>query len=452
MSRLNTPSRTARPLTHEGAPAKNINPEQQLRRCVMSCMLWEESFYEDGESIAHRIAVAAQGVPATKLAEIAIEARTKHKLRHTPLMLLSILCRTGAGSSLVSDTFPQVINRADELTEFVAIHAKLNGVTPDKVKKTLSAQAKKGLAKAFRKFDGYQIAKYNRDGAVKLRDVLFLAHPKPVDDTQKAVWEKLVNGTLESPDTWEVELSAGRNKGETFERLIRERKLGYLALLRNLRNMVEAGVSSTLIEQALSDRKGAEQVLPFRYVAAARAVPQLEPMLDKAMLHSIEALPQLTGKTVVLVDVSGSMEEKLSAKSDMTRMDAAAALASVVRSDFLRVFTFSEKIVEIPPRRGMAGIDAVKHSQDHEGTRLGTSTNTLNEAMAGTLAYDRLIVITDEQSSDRVPDPLHGAKGYMINVASYQNGVGYHRWTHIDGFSENVIRFIHEVENNNDQS
>jgi 60 kDa SS-A/Ro ribonucleoprotein len=442
MSRLNTAAAMARLSTHEGAPAKNINPEQQLRRSVLSCLLWEDSFYEEGQIIADRVVAAAQNVPAAKLAALAIEARTKYNLRHVPLMLLSVLCRIGAGSSLVSDAFPRVINRADELTEFVAIHAKLNGVTPDKVKKTLSAQAKRGLAKAFRKFDGYQLAKYNRNGAVKLRDVLFLAHPRPVSLAQEETWAKLAARTLESPDTWEVELSAGKDKKATFERLLREQKLGYLALLRNLRNMTGAGVDTALIEQALADRKGAERVLPFRYIAAARVVPQWEPSLDAAMQQSIDALPRLTGKTVVLVDVSGSMDDKLSSKSDMTRMDAAAALASIVRSDSLRVFTFSSDLVEVPPRRGMAGVDAVKRSQIHGGTELGEAVKKLNDD----LVYDRLIVITDEQSSDAVPDPLESAKGYMINVASYQNGVGYHRWTHIDGFSENVIRFIHESE------
>jgi hypothetical protein len=61
------------------------------------------------------------------------------------------------------------------------------------------------------------------------------------------------------------------------------------------------------------------------------------------------------------------------------------------------------------------------------------------------LAHNRLIVVTDEQSHDRVPDPV-AAKSYMINVASNRNGVGYGRWIHIDGFSEGAIRFIAEAE------
>lgn len=444
MSRLNAPRRAIRETTHEGGKAQNINPIQQLRRSVMSCLLWEDSFYEDGQSIAERIKNAAMSVPASKLAEIAIEARQKMNLRHVPLLLLSTLCKTGAGTSLVSDTFPQVIGRADELTEFVAVHASQNGVTPDKVKKTLSAQAKKGLAKAFRKFDAYALGKYNRDGAVKLRDVLFLCHPKPDNAEQAALWKSLVDGTLESPDTWEVALSGGADKKATFERLIRENKLGYFALLRNLRNMDAAGVDPALIRDAIEARRGgAEKILPFRYIAAARAVPKFEPMLDKAMAYAIDNLPRLQGKTVVLVDVSGSMKDKLSAKSDLTRMDAAAALASIVNSDSLQVFTFSQALVECPPRRGMAGVDAVIRSQPHGGTYLSQSLAELNRKVK----YDRIIVITDEQTHDGAIDPLQGAKGYMINVASYKNGVGYGRWTHVDGFSENVLRFIHELEN-----
>jgi 60 kDa SS-A/Ro ribonucleoprotein len=101
------------------------------------------------------------------------------------------------------------------------------------------------------------------------------------------------------------------------------------------------------------------------------------------------------------------------------------------------VFTFSDRLVEVPPRRGMSGVAAVINSQPHGSTRLG-------EAVRALPAHDRLIVVTDEQSHDSVPNPA--ARGYMINVASAKNGVGYGAWTHLDGFSENVLRFIHETE------
>jgi hypothetical protein len=441
MSRINTPIERPDVLTREGARAyPHLRTIAQLRRSVLSCLLWEDEFYEDGQSIADRIFETALDINPQAVAELAVEARTNFNLRHVPLILLCAIARTGKNSSLVSHTIPMVIQRADELCEFLAVYAKINGVTPDKLKSKLSNQVRKGLAYAFGKFDEYQLAKYNRDGAVKLRDVLFLCHAKPKNDQQGDLWKRLINGKLAPPDTWEVALASGANKRETFERLLREEKLGYLALLRNLRNMQEAECDTQLVRQAILDRKGAHRVLPFRYVAAARAAVSFEPELDQALCDSIAEMKALPGKTVVLVDVSGSMNEKISHKSDLTRIDAAAALASIIPGD-LRVFTFSEELVEVPHRKGMAGVETIIASQPHHGTNLGAAISQIKAP------HDRLIVITDEQSHDKVGPPS-SKHAYMINVASERNGVGYGQWTHIDGFSEAVLRFIEEHESN----
>jgi 60 kDa SS-A/Ro ribonucleoprotein len=158
---------------------------------------------------------------------------------------------------------------------------------------------------------------------------------------------------------------------------------------------------------------------------------------------SLGGMPRLPGRTVVLVDVSGSMNDRLSEKSDMTRMDAAATLASVLPCDDLRVFTFSDDLVEVPPRRGMAGVAAIRASQRHMNTRLGGALRTLERIIPD--RPDRLVVITDEQAEDAVGPP--GAeRGYMINVASYKNQVGYGKWVRLDGFSEGVIRYIQAME------
>lgn len=430
MSRLNTPARNTK-ITHEGGPAfGHLTPIQQLRRSVLSCLLWEREFYEDGRSIADRICETAAAVRPGDLAALAVEARTKFNLRHVPLLLLTVLSQTGR--ELTADTVSRVIQRADEMGELLAIHWR-NG------RKPVPRQMRKGLAAAFAKFDEYQIAKYDRDGAVKLRDVLRIARPKPASNEQSALWKRVKDRALTAPDTWEVALSAGADKRETFERLLREGNLGYLALLRNLRNMAAAGVDESMIHAAIIARKnGAHRVLPFRYVAAARAAPQFEPHLDSALHAAIAELPVVPGKTIVLVDVSASMEAKLSAKSDLTRMDAAAALAAIFPGD-VRMFSFSENVVEVPPRRGMAGVDAILNSQPWRGTRLGSAVTAVNG-----MPHDRLVVITDEQSRDPVPPPAK--RGYMINVASAQNGVGYGLWTHIDGFSERVFDFIAEVD------
>lgn len=410
--------------------------EEKLRRAVLSTLLWEDQFYENGKLISQRIEELAAEVSPEQLAKIADEARNQHHLRHAPLFLAVQLVKHGAGKQgLVADTIDKVVQRADELAELVSLYW-LKGKRP------LSSQMKKGLAKAFNKFSAYSLAKYNRDGAVKLRDVLFLVHPKAKDSEQQKVFDKLASNTLESPDTWEVGLSAGADKKTTFERLLSENKLGYLALLRNLRNMEQAGVDRTLVREAILARRGAERVLPFRYVAAARAVPSYEPALDSALLAGINELPRLDGRTVVLVDVSGSMGSLLSGKSDLTRMDAACTLASVLNCEDVRIFSFSDRVVEVPARKGMAGVQAIKSSQRHNSTALAEAVRQVNQMKD----VDRLIVITDEQATDgRVPTPS-AKKAYMINVASSTNGVESGRWSRINGFSENVIRWIYETE------
>jgi len=422
--------------THEGAKAQHINAEQQLRRSVMSCLLWEKQFYEDGEEIAERVARTIPLVHATTVAEIAIEAREKMKLRHMPLFIVREMARLKTHKYLVAKTLERIIQRADELSEFVALYWK-DGRQP------LSAQVKKGLAAAFRKFNEYALAKYNRDGIVKLKDVLFLCHAKPKDKEQEELWKRLIAGKLATPDTWEVALSAGKNKKETWERLITENKLGGLAFLRNLRNMKIAGVSEDIVFSGLSRIK-TEKILPFQFIAAAKHVPQWEAQIEPVMLKCLEGKPKLQGKTALVVDGSGSMfEAPISKKSKIDRFEAAAALAILIREicEQCTIVIFSENAFLIPPLRGFALRDALKSQAEQGGTY--TQNGILKAAEEG---YDRIIVLTDEQSHQPVYNPLAGTKAYMVNVASYQNGIGYGEWTHIDGWSESILDYIERAE------
>ena len=430
------------PRTHEGARAAALTPEQGLRRSVLSCMLWENEFYEEGVQIAGRIHELVPRVGAEKVATLAIEARERMKLRHAPLLLVREMARHATHRQLVSETLSRVIQRADELVEFVAIYWA-GGRQP------LSAQVKKGLAAAFTKFDEYALGKYDRAGVVRLRDVLFLSHARPLDEAQAALWKRLAANELATPDTWEVALSAtgrgeGANKREVWQRLLAERKLGALALLRNLRNMQEAGVSEALVEGALAALK-ADRVLPFRFLAAARNAPQWEEALEKAMFRALDGRgTKLAGHTVLLVDVSGSMEAQLSQRSDMKRWDAAYGLAILLReiAEKVTIYTFSEHAQLVPSRRGMALRDALDGSQAHSGTYLGRALAHVEEHSRN--GYDRIVVITDEQSHDHVGTPR--GRGYVINVASNRNGVGYDEWTHIDGWSEAVVDYIVALE------
>jgi 60 kDa SS-A/Ro ribonucleoprotein len=435
--KLNTRNAAPAISTHEGAPAARIDAEAQLRRVVLASMLWEDQFYVDGQTNAQVIAETLPLVAPETAAEIAIEARERQKLRHVPLLIVRELARRkDLPDGLVAKTLERVIQRADEIAEFLAIYWK-DGRQP------LSAQVKKGLAKAFLKFDAYQLAKYDRAGAVRLRDALFLVHAKPQAEEQAATWKKLAAKELESPDTWEVAISATKGEGklEEWTRLLTTGKLGALALLRNLRNMVRAGVDEMAIRTALAEMK-TERVLPFRFIAAARHVPRLEDALEPVMLKCLAGAERLPGRTVLLVDVSGSMVARLSGKSDLTRMDAACGLAMLLREicEDVAVVSFSVRPVDVPARRGFALRDAIVRSQEHLSTYTGVAVKHVHAS----LPHDRLVIITDEQSADPLPDPV--ARGYVINVAAHQNGIGYQAWHHIDGWSEAVVDYVREVE------
>jgi hypothetical protein len=432
MARLNLMKLPWGPRTHEGGPARDISPELALRRSVLAALLWEDQFYEDGVEIAGRIRELVPKVKPEAVAALATEARGKMKLRHAPLLLVREMARQKDHRALVSQTLGEVIQRADELAEFVAIYWK-DGKAP------LSAQVKKGLAQAFRKFDEYQLAKYDRTGPVRLRDVLFLCHAKPRDAEQIQLWKRLIEGELKTPDTWEVALSSGADKKEAWERLLREKKLGGLALLRNLRNMKEVGVDEAAVLAGITAMNSA-RVLPFRFLAAGRHAPQWEEALEVAMLSSLAQQEKLPGRTVLLVDISGSMTAPLSRRSEILRTDAAYGLAILLREicEKAMVCTFSNDLVEVPPRRGFALRDALDSSQPHNGTYLGRALEKIDQK------YDRIIVITDEQAHDRVPGPR--GRGYLVNIASAKNGVGYGAWTHIDGWSEAVVEYVRALE------
>lgn len=452
MARTNTPVAYAATVNHEGTPVARLKPEQTLRRLCLATLLWEDGFYVDGKSHADLIREVLPQVDSRTVAKLAIEARTKQKLRHLPLFLVrEIARRKETGYAPVADTLFEVIQRADELAEFLSLYWQ------DDKDQPISAQVKKGLAAAFQKFDEYALAKYNREGAIKLRDVMFLVHPRPKDAQQAALWKRLAANELETPITWETQLSAGGRKTEEekkklWELLIDGDKLGALAVLRNLRNMQEAGVDNDRIKLALRRMK-TERVLPFRFIAAAKHNPQLEPELEEAMLKCLATAGKLLGRTALVIDTSPSMwQARVSGKSEMNRFEAAAALAILAREvcESVSIYAFNERGYVVPPRSGFALRDALA------ATKGNASYGGLAVEMANAYGYDRIIVLTDgewHQVNSQVtadakivsPAPLT-AKAYMVNVANTQNGVGYGKWISVDGWSEAIIDYIRECE------
>ncbi len=424
----------SRKFTHEGAPAQEVNAYERLKRTVLACMLFEDTFYENGVTAVDRITELCKECSVHQILNLCTIATDKYRLRHVPLWLIVETLKKRSSDSMVSLTIEQTITRPDMMTDLLALYWKSG-------KKPLANQLKKGLALAFRKFDAYQLGKYNRDNSIKLRDILFLCHAKPKDDDQDALWKQLINNTLPTPDTWETRLSSGADKKASFAELLFKGKMGKLAILRNLRNMHDAGIPKETVEHELMRNPSA--MLPFQFLAAAKACPGWESIVDSSMIQACSMKPKLLGKTILLVDVSGSMEQPMSGKSQMNRMDAACGLAILLREcchDIL-IATFSNSLIDVPARHGMALRDAIVTSQIHSATYMGAAIDVAKNHI-----HDRFIVITDEQSHDKIPHMPKG-KNYILNIGNYQNGIGNaNQWITINGFSEASVDYIRELE------
>jgi len=459
--RTNVAQKQEPQFTHEGARSPKISAAKELRRSVMCSMLFEGTFYESGEDHATRLRGLIGKTSFAEAAAIAIEAREKMKLRHVPLLITRELIRNHSGRQ-VGDLIAQVIQRPDEAAELLAMYWADGS-------HTVTKQMRIGLGRALKKFSAYQLAKWDLPGSVALRDVLFQTHARPISCTDtrftrderrrdrdrkhgsayvlnshEQVYKQLAEKSLPTPDTWETQLSGGADKKETFTRLIKEGKLGALALLRNLRGMLEAGVNEDTIRYGIL-KMSTERVLPFRFIAAARHAPRLEDALEPAMLACVANLEKLPGKTALLVDHSMSMEGTVSEKSEISRFDAAAALAMILRdaAERCRVFTFSSDCVEIPPRRGFAMLEAIRQVRKPESTLLGKAVKHIYNVFP---ECDRIIVVTDEQSQDRPPQPR--GTGWIVNVGTYKNGVAYGAWNQVDGWSESILDYIRAYEEN----
>lgn len=442
--RTNTAAGGVKAHTFEGgAAAARIDVLAQLERQVATCLLFENTFYQPGSEIALQLTAgveqAVRAGHAGAVAQLAIRARTEMKLRHVPLFLTRELARHKDGRPFVAATLAEVIRRPDELSEFLSLYWR--GAKSDEQKESLAKSVKRGLAQAFAKFNAYQLAKWNRAREIRLRDVLFLVHAKPRDEEQAATWKALVDGTLETPDTWEVALSAGSDKKATWERLIDERKLGVMALLMNCRNMVAAGCDLSKVGAAIVAQSPGSWALPFRYLSAAKHAPALAQALSDGMLAALADAAKLDGRTAVVVDVSGSMDVAISAKSQLARWEAAAALAILCREiTDARVFTFSNQVVEVQNLRGIALAQAIGMSQVHSGTQLAAALRAIVSHFAN---VERVIVVTDEQTHDGNVQLPAGVRGYLINVAPYKPALDVSGgWVRINGWSERVIDWM----------
>lgn len=433
-----------------GAKAAKQSNELNLRRAVLANLLWEDIAYMDGMSVAEEIKRLIPLCDPNYVAQIAIEARVMQKLRHTPLFIVSEMCRYKEHNALVGEILPKIITRADMLTDFLAIYWHDD-------KRKLTNQVKKGLAKSFYNFQEYHYGKYDRDAAIKIRDVMFLVHPKPRNEKEAKLFADIANRTLKTPDTWEVALSRGDDKKLTWERLILERKLGGLAFLRNLANMQKAQVSQTVISQGF-ENLSANMLLPLDFYKAIKMNKGYSNEINDAMIKSYSQLPKLKGKSLIIIDVSGSMNSNLSGKSMFTRKEAAFAMALLAAQqceDYEIVVTAGNDsrgigAHEVLPKQvyGMKLIDAINEANTRVGWG-GIFTRQCLEYCQTQFPqeqFERVIVFSDSQDCDRTnskPKPF-GKYNYICDVSCHTKGIKYNGlWTaEISGFSEHFLTYI----------
>ncbi len=425
--RFNTKTiRTNKVRNHEGAEAYTLTPALELYTSVVTTIL-ANKFYETDQQRLERIrALVAQNKPEF-VAKLAVYAREQMHLRLVPLVLTVELAKVHRGDSLVSKTVERIVQRPDEITELLAYYVFANGRRGTKQLNLLSKQIQRGLAQAFNRFDAYQLAKYNRVTKVQLRDALFLVHPKAKDEAQQTIFDQLVNGTLPVPYTWETELSAQGQ--QTFasdaekatalrtkwEEMISSGKLGYMALLRNLRNIVEADVSPDHFAQVcerLADERAVarSKQLPFRFLAAYRelkvvrssAVPMVLNALEAAVRASAINLPGFGPEVSVLVacDVSGSMQRTVSPRSKVQNYDIGLMLGMLLQSRCQRVTTgiFGDrwKVINLPQGNVLANVDEL-HRREGE---VGYSTNgylVIKDLIRRREVVDKVMIFTDCQ-------------------------------------------------------
>ena len=421
----------AQPVNYEGAKAYTLTPEMELYSAVATTML-NDSYYEKTDTRLDRIKTLIGQANPVFVAKLAVYVREQLYLRSAPVMLLSELAKIHNGDDLVGKAVGRAVQRPDEITELLAYYQLTNQRTGVKKLNRISKQMQKGLATAFNKFDEYQFAKYERATAVKLRDALFLVHPKAKGDAQQAVFDKIVNGTLTTPYTWETELSTlGQTRFKTeaektvavrdkWEELIASGRLGYMATLRNLRNMLEVGISGTHVEMVcalLSSEKAIRNAkqLPFRFLSAYRELKALPlghvPMVLEALEDTVYAsVLNLRGfgadtNVVVACDVSSSMQKAVSPKSKVLLYDIGLLLGMLLQAKCKNVlsgmFGDSWKTVALPTRHILANVDEFYRREGE----VGYSTNgylVLDDLIKRRYKADKVMLFTDVQLWDSV--------------------------------------------------
>ncbi len=438
MAKLNPDRTTTKTVNKEGGPAYKLPLRERFVSALLTSLWAEPKFYGDNTpQLQEDIANMVVGKDREFVAQAAVYARETMNLRTVPIVVLAYLALHGQqfGKPYFREAMERIVTRADQIRELVAA---VNSLEPGAAKKL--KQLKLGLADAFGIFNEYQLAKYNGGkGTVTLRDCLLICHPRPENEERSALYERLLEGKMATPKTWETEISAKGNTAEAWDSLIAENKLPYMAALRNLRNLIQSGATKlpeVLTMLADPKRVAKSKQFPFRFYAAYKVLQGLGESNVRTAMHAVESalqssvanIPMLSGRTAVLVDESGSMHSALSQKSSMRYVDAGNVLAAIVsqRNTDTVVIPFGEiaKIVNTLP-----GEPILTAADKFENAGVGHSTNAylaVRQMIRESIKVDRIVLLSDEQ----LWDSNRSGGNFAEEVATYRKTINPDVWIH----------------------
>lgn len=366
------------------------------------------------------------------------------------------------------------MSRADEPGEFLAYWVSNFG-------RKIPAPVKRGVADAAtRLYNEFSVAKYgNKSGSFSMGDVIKLTHPTPVDAIQSKVFKYAIENPfdnavldglpmlaererllgLSADDLWD-EISSGnaRKYGVTWENVASKHglskeaweslvpSLGYMALIRNLNNFTKYGVSEEVVDQInarISDPAeiAKSKQLPFRFYSAYKASKEsldYGRSLSKALELSLSNTPRLEGKTLILVDTSGSMSQPVSSRSDTVLMEVASLFGSslAIRAEDATLVQFGSSSEEVQFKKTDKALSMMSRFKFLGGT-------DTNGALARywDSSYDRVVIITDEQYSGNGSSYWGRTAGYPVtdNTPVYVFNLGAYKASMADS-KKNMIQ------------
>ena len=442
MPRFNLPNHAPDAVNMEKAPAWQMSPKLELAAILLTSLMTDQ-FYRSSADAQKRLATLTAQEPQFA-ARAALYARREFGMRSASHVAAAAIARSAKGETWTKDFFRKIIYRPDDMAEILALLADSKGqlnAVPNSVKK--------GFGQAISQLSPYQLAKYRLAGhKVNLADIVNLCHPKPTERNRQAL-KSLMKGELRLDNenaTWEARLSAagqeqGADDAETAELqaaakeqawsdLLSNNRLGYFALIRNLRNIhSQAPEVLDLALEQLRDpaRIKRSLVFPYRYLTAMQHTPD-EPRIRAAISDAADLAlnnaPLLPGRTLVCVDNSGSMSWGAGSQVQVARRrrktgkesQPQTLLPTVTASH--QAAMFAAAIFKASPQNKDSQVEIITFGNDAKYRRnlnprdsLLSLTFALIENQGGTSyeaifkkaaeekqAYDRFIILSDSQS------------------------------------------------------